>query len=98
MKAFILAAGKGKRLGSLTESVPKPMLELSGKPILEHNILMCKKTGVKDIFINLHYLPDIITDYFGDGFKLGVNIQYHYQPELLGTAGGMLFFLDNIVI
>lgn len=95
MKAFILAAGKGKRLGSLTESVPKPMLELSGKPILEHNILMCKKTGVKDIFINLHYLPDIITDYFGDGSKLGVNIQYHYEPELLGTAGGMLFFLDN---
>ena len=95
MKAFILAAGKGDRLGSLTATVPKPMLELSGKPILEHNILMCKNAGVQDIFINLHYLPDIITDYFGDGSKFGVNIQYNFESELLGTAGGILFFLEN---
>lgn len=95
MKAFILAAGKGERLGSLTESVPKPMLELGGKPILEQNILMCKKAGVDDIFINLHYLPDIITEYFGDGSRLGVNIQYNYEPELLGTAGGILFFINH---
>lgn len=95
MKAFILAAGKGERLGSLTETIPKPMIELGGKPILEQNILMCKKAGVQDIFINLHYLPDIITDYFGDGSKLGVNIQYNYEPELLGTAGGILFFINN---
>ena len=95
MKAFILAAGKGDRLGSLTATVPKPMLELTGKPILEHNILMCKNAGVQDIFINLHYLPDIITDYFGDGSKFGVNIQYNFEPELLGTAGGILFFLEN---
>ncbi len=96
MKAFILAAGKGDRLGSLTATVPKPMLELAGKPILEHNILMCKNAGVEDIFINLHYLPNKITDYFGDGAKLGVNIKYNYEPELLGTAGGILFFLNNL--
>jgi len=96
LKAFILAAGKGDRLGSLTATVPKPMLELTGKPILEHNILMCKNAGVQDIFINLHYLPDIITDYFGDGSKFGVNIQYNFEPELLGTAGGILFFLNNL--
>ena len=95
MKAFILAAGKGERLGSLTETIPKPMLEVAGKPILEHNILMCKKAGVQDIFINLHHLPDKITSYFGDGTKLGVNIHYNFEPELLGTAGGILFFLDN---
>ena len=95
MKAFILAAGKGERLGSLTATVPKPMLELAGKPILEHNILMCKNAGVQDIFINLHYLPNKITDYFGDGAKMGVNIQYNYEPELLGTAAGILFFLNN---
>ena len=95
MKAFILAAGKGRRLGHLTKDTPKPMLMLKGKPILEHNILMCKKAGVKDIFINLHYLPDIITDYFGDGSKFGVNIQYNFESELLGTAGGILFFLEN---
>ena len=95
MKAFILAAGKGERLGSLTETVPKPMLELAGKPILEYNILMCKKAGVHDIFINLHYLPNKISDYFGDGKKFGVNIQYNYENELLGTAGGILFFINN---
>ena len=96
MKAFILAAGKGERLGSLTETVPKPMLKLAGKPILEHNILMCKKAGVQDIFVNLHYLPDKITGYFGNGSNLGVNIQYNYEPELLGTAGGILFFLNKL--
>ena len=96
MKAFILAAGKGKRLGHLTKDTPKPMLMLNGKPILEHNILMCKNAGVQDIFTNLHYLPDIITDYFGDGSKFGVNIQYNFEPELLGTAGGILFFLNNL--
>lgn len=96
MKAFILAAGKGKRLGSLTETVPKPMLEIAGKPILEHNILLCKRSGVKDIFINLHHLSDKITDYFGDGSRFGMNIQYNYEPRLLGTGGGLLFFLDSL--
>ena len=95
MKAFILAAGKGRRLGHITKDTPKPMLMLKGKPILEHNILMCKKAGVKDIFINLHYLPDKITSYVGDGTKLGVNINYNFEPKLLGTAGGILFFLEN---
>ena len=96
MKAFILSAGKGERLGSLTDTIPKPMLEIVGKPVLEHNILMCKKAGVKDVFINLHHLPDKITDYFGDGSRFGMNIQYNYEPELLGTAGGLLFFLDRL--
>ena len=96
MKAFILAAGKGRRLGHLTKDTPKPMLMLKGKPILEHNILMCKKAGVKDIFINLHYLPDKIISYVGDGTKLGVNINYNIEPIILGTAGGILFFLEKI--
>ena len=69
------------------------MLELAGKPILEHNILMCKKAGVDEIFINLHYLADKITDYFGDGAKYDLKITYNYEPNLLGTAGGLLYFL-----
>ena len=79
LKAFILAAGKSERLAPLTDSMPKPMLEIAGKPILEHNILMCKKAGVDEIFINLHYLPDKITDYFGDGSKYDLKITYNYN-------------------
>jgi len=93
LKAFILAAGKSTRLAPLTVSIPKPMLEIAGKPILEHNILMCKKAGVDEIFINLHYLPDKITDYIGDGSKYDLKITYNYEPRLLGTAGGLLYFL-----
>ena len=55
MKAVILAAGIGKRLGYITEDTPKPMIKLKGKPILEHNIIMCRKAGIREIFINIHY-------------------------------------------
>ncbi|NQT81085.1 MAG: nucleotidyltransferase family protein [Candidatus Aminicenantes bacterium] len=89
MKAIILAAGKGKRLGKLTESIPKPMLKIGKKPILEHNIECLRDYGISDIYINLHHLPEVIRNYFSDGKKWGVNIQYSYEPALLGTAGAM---------
>ena len=79
MNAIILAAGMGSRLGDITKKIPKPMVKIQGKPILEHNILLCKKYGVKEIFINLHHLPDVIVNYFGDGKKYGVKILYHYE-------------------
>ena len=85
MKALILAAGLGTRLG--LENIPKPMYAIAGKPILEHNIMLLKKHNIKDICINLHYLPDVIKNYFNDGTKWGVNIQYSYEKELLGTSG-----------
>ncbi len=96
MKAVILAAGKGSRLGKLTKHTPKPMIKINGKPILEHNILMCKRAGIKDIFINLHYLPQKIKDYFDNGSRFGVNIYYHYEPEILGTVGATLSFIDKL--
>lgn len=96
MKAVILAAGKGSRLGKFTDNIPKPMIKLNNKPILEHNILMCQKAGIKDIFINTHYLPEKIKNYFGSGSKYGVKICYNYEPEILGTAGGILFFFDKL--
>lgn len=89
MKAIILAAGKGERLKEITQSIPKPMVEFRGKPILQHNIELCKKYGVEEIFINLHHLPEKITNYFGDGEKFGVNINYSHETELLGTAGAV---------
>ncbi len=87
MKALILAAGLGKRLG--LKDIPKPMFEIDGKPILEHNILLLKKHGIKDIIINLHYMPTVIKDFFKDGNNWGVNIQYSFEDELLGTSGAV---------
>ncbi len=89
MKAVILAAGKGERLSEITQSIPKPMIEFKGKPLLQHNIELCKRYGIEDIFINLHHLPDRITKYFGDGERFGVKIKYSYEEELLGTAGAV---------
>ena len=96
MKAVVLAAGRSQRLGELTNSRPKPMIEINGKPVLEHNLEMCSKAGVHDIYINLHHLPDIIRNYFGDGSKYGVHITYNYEPDLLGTAGALIPFKNEL--
>ena len=90
MNVVILAAGTGSRLGNITKTIPKPMLQIKGKPIMEHNILLCKKYGVKRIFINLHYLSEVIIDYFGDGSKYGLDITYSYEKNILGTAGALI--------
>ena len=92
MKAVILAAGKGERLGEVTQRIPKPMIEYHGKPVLEHNIELCRKFGVKDLYINTHHLPDAIRAYCGDGSKWGVSIQYSFEPQLLGTSGAVKNF------
>jgi len=96
MKAVLLAAGKGDRLGDITLTKPKPMIKINDKPVLEHNLEMCKNAGINDIFINLHHLPDLIRNYFGDGSKFGVNITYNFEQELLGTAGALIPFQDNL--
>ena len=89
MKAIILAAGKGERLKEITSVTPKPMIKIMGKPVLEYNINWLNRYGIKDIYINLHHLPDVIKDYFKDGSKWGLNITYSYEPELIGTAGAV---------
>lgn len=96
MQAVILSAGKGTRLNPLTKSVPKVMVPIKGKPLLEWHIEHLKKFGIKDIFINLHYLPNFITDYFGNGEKFGVNILYKYEKNLLGTGGGVAQFKNKL--
>jgi NDP-sugar pyrophosphorylase family protein len=89
MRAFILAAGEGRRLRPLTERVPKPMIEVRGRPILEHNVRLLVRAGVRDITINTHYLPDVVTTNFDDGKKFGARISYSHETELLGTAGAL---------
>ena len=72
------------------------MIEIHGKPVLEHNLEMCREADIHEIYINLHHLPDLIRNYFGDGSKYGVNITYNYEPSLLGTAGALLPFQNNL--
>jgi NDP-sugar pyrophosphorylase family protein len=86
---MLLAAGKGERLRPLTDALPKPMVELCGTPLLEYQIRLLCRHGFTEICINLHHLPRIVTEYFGDGQRFGVNIHYSLEPELLGTAGAV---------
>ena len=88
-KALVLAAGEGTRLRPLTLDRPKPMLPIHGKPLLEHTIAWLRRHGVKDIAINLHYRPEAIVQYFGDGAAFDVRIVYSREETILGTAGAV---------
>lgn len=89
MKAIIMAGGEGSRLRPLTCDRPKPLVPVLGKPIMEYGIELLKKHGIKDIGVTLQYLPNAIIDYFGDGSKWGVNLQYFLEEVPLGTAGSV---------
>lgn len=89
MKAVLLAAGKGRRLKGITKTIPKPMLKVRNKPILQHNIEWLRSYGIRDVYINLHHLPEVIMEYFKDGSQHGIRITYSYEKILLGTAGAV---------
>jgi mannose-1-phosphate guanylyltransferase / phosphomannomutase len=89
MKAVILAGGKGTRLSSLTQNIPKALVKIGGKPIIERQILLLKEYGFSEIWILLGYLGDQIKNYLSDGKKLSVNIHYHQEDDPLGTAGAL---------
>lgn len=91
MKAVLVAGGRGERLRPITDSIPKPMVEVVGKPILEHLIVLLRNNGITDLVVALCYLPEVITNYFGSGKKFGVNIKYTYEDpqQPLGTAGAI---------
>lgn len=91
-KAIILSAGLGTRMGEKTKTIPKVMLEIGGKSLLQHSIEKLRDYGVREICLNLFYLPEVIKDYFGDGSKFGVKIYYNLEPELLGTSGALTAF------
>ena len=87
MKAVILAAGKGTRMGDLTTHVPKPMMEVSGKPLLEHIIEGLRdEAGIRDFFIVIGWCGHVISNYFGDGKKWGVQVSYGEQVVQDGTG------------
>ena len=89
MKAVILAAGEGVRLQPITLTRPKHLIKIGGKPILERCLKMIKTSGVNETVIVVHYMADAIRDYFGDGEKFGLKIEYVEQETVLGTGNAV---------
>ena len=89
VRAMILAAGYGTRLGDLTEETPKPLLPLQGRPLIEYVISNLAQHGFDEIAVNLHFMSDKVRGVLGDGSHWNVRIEYSEELELLGTAGGL---------
>lgn len=94
MKTIIIAGGRGTRIAAVASDIPKPMIRIDGKPVLEHEIECLKSQGFTDLIITVGHLGQVIMDYFGDGSKFGVDIQYFVEESPLGNAGA-LFMLRN---
>ena len=88
-RAIIMAGGKGSRLFPLTRNLPKPMIELAGRPILELIVAGLVASGITHIYLSVHYLAEIIKDHFGNGQRFGATIEYLEETEPLGTAGAL---------
>ncbi len=104
MKAVILAAGKGTRVRPITETVPKPMIPIINKPVMEFLIDLLRQQGFDDIIISTSYLANHIENYFRDGSRFGVRLAYSFEghnvdgvlvPEGLGAAGGLKKIQDH---
>lgn len=85
----IMAGGRGERLLPQTKYIPKPMIPINGRPMIEHIILRARSQGFFKFILILHHLAEVVKDYFGDGSKLGVSITYLTEENPLGTAGGL---------
>ena len=96
MVGVIAAGGKGTRLSSIAKDIPKPMVSIAGKPILEYQLNCLKENGIVDIFILIGHLGDAIKNYFGNGSNLGLNIRYIEEKEPLGSAGSLFFLKDEL--
>ena len=89
IECMIMAGGRGERLRPLTDTKPKPMLPLGGKPIIEHNIDRLINYGIEKFYISVNYLGSQIVDYLGDGSSKGISIEYIWEDKPLGTAGAL---------
>jgi len=94
LKAYVMAAGLGTRLYPLTGRTSKPMVPILNRPVMEHLLHLLRRHGVTEMAANLHYHPDKIRNYFGDGSAFGVELRYNLEHLLLGTAGGASAFRD----
>lgn len=89
LSAVIMAGGYGKRLYPLTKDVPKPMLPVGDRPLLELILQQMERSGIRDVHLATHYLPESITNHFGDGERFGVHLRYVREDRPMGTAGGL---------
>ena len=96
MRAFILAGGEGTRLKPYTYSMPKPMLPVGGKPILQYVVENLKRAGITDLVVTCGYKHEQIMSYFGDGKKFGVRIEYSVEKERMNTAGSILAYKGKV--
>lgn len=93
MKVVLMAGGRGTRISELFPDIPKPLIPIQNMPVLEREIISLREQGFTEIILTVGYMADKIKDYFGDGSKLGVKINYFVEDKPLGNAGA-LFFLD----
>jgi mannose-1-phosphate guanylyltransferase len=89
MRAMVLAAGLGTRLRPITYDMPKPMVPVLNRPVMEHIVRLLARHGFRETIANLHWFPDLIEDHFGDGSEFGVELTYSREQQLLGTSGGV---------
>ncbi len=89
MRAMVLAAGLGTRLRPITYAVPKPMVPVLNRPVMEHSVRLLVRHGFSEAIANLHWFPETIEGHFGDGSKFGIELSYSHEEQLLGTAGGV---------
>jgi len=94
MKALVLSAGYGERLRPLTETTPKPLLEVGGRPLIHYPLLMLRAAGIREVAINVHHMAARIESVLGDGQALGLAITYSREPVLRGTGGPLLDLTD----
>lgn len=94
MKTVIMAGGKGTRISSVANDIPKPMIKIGGKPVLEHEIECLREQGFTDIILTVGHMGKIISEHFGNGNSFGVNIDYYFEERPLGNAGA-LFKIKN---
>lgn len=90
MKAMILAAGEGRRMRPLTENVPKPLLEVAGRPLIEHHLLRLSAAGYQEVVVNVSYFGDQLRAFLGNGDRWGLKIQISAELAPLETAGGII--------
>lgn len=95
MKTVIMAGGKGTRIQSIASDIPKPMIPIDGVPVLERELCSLKGQGFTDIIITVSHLGDVIKNYFGNGDKWGVNIEYYTEETPLGNAGALFKLRDR---